>query len=177
MFFNFFLDTINLYLKPNFADKAIQLFVNTVYNSMTLPMEIFSSSFSLEIPPGFEFVIDKGNNNVETFDNDNAQMSPINSLTSTIFVKVKPGLIIYEQPAYFSSSEFVDKDISSNSFPIGSVIVPEGFRGIIWSNSNFTGNNLGLFEPIANFTGISVTTKQEFPASLDVEASKKTYFI
>ena len=175
---NSFLDAVNLYLKPGFADNPQQLFANE-YNSQSLPTEILSSPFSLEIPPGFEFIIDKGNNNVETFDKDNAELSPIDSLTSTISIKIKPGLIIYELPAYFSLSKFVDTvtEIPSNSFPVGSVLVPEGFRGIIWPKSNFTGNNLGLFEPIASFTGISIAGKQEVAASLDVDASKQTYFM
>ncbi|RIA86199.1 insulin-like growth factor binding protein [Glomus cerebriforme] len=165
-------NAVNLYLNPGFGDKPQQLFVNT-YNSQFLPSEIFSAPFSLEIPPGFEFIIDSGNNNVMKFDFDISLMSPINSLTSIITVKLKPGMIIYEYPDYFSASKFMEvgTQVPSNSI-IGSVLVSEGFRGVIWSNSNFTGNNLGLFEPIANFTGVSIATKQDFVASLDVSGTK-----
>jgi hypothetical protein len=100
-------------------------------------------------------------------------MSPISSLTSIVSVKLKPGMIIYEYPAYFSASEFIKVgDQNASSSIIGSVLIPEGLRGIIWSNSNFTGDNLGLFESIANFTGVSVATKQDFAASLDISSSK-----
>ncbi|RGB31212.1 hypothetical protein C1646_671070 [Rhizophagus diaphanus] len=165
-------NAVNLYLKTGFAGDSQQLFIND-YNSKFLPQEIFFSPFSLEIPPGFEFVIDSGNNNIKTFDNDISQMSPINSLTSIISVKLKPVMIIYEQPAYFSASKImkVGENTTSSSI-IGSVLIPEGLRGVIWSNPNFTGDNLGLFEPIANFTGISVASKQDFAASLDVSATK-----
>ncbi|GBB91359.1 hypothetical protein RclHR1_01860013 [Rhizophagus clarus] len=164
-------NAVNLYLSPRFAGNPQQLFVND-YNSQFLPTEIFSSPFSLEIPPGFEFIINSGNNNVQTFDSDVSQMSPISSLTSIISVKLKPGIVIYEYPAYFSASEFMEvgSQISSNSI-IGSVLIPENLRGVIWSNSNFTGDNLGLFESIANFTGTSVATKQDVAASLDISAT------
>ncbi|CAB4475167.1 hypothetical protein RhiirA5_393797 [Rhizophagus irregularis] len=165
-------NAVNLYLKSGFVGDSQQLFIND-YNSKFLPQEIFFSPFSLEIPPGFEFVIDSGNNNIKTFDNDVAQMSPINSLTSIISVKLKPGMIIYEQPAYFSASKFMKVgEKNTSSLIIGSVLIPEGLRGVIWSNPNFTGNNLGLFEPIANFTGVSVALKQDFAASLDISATK-----
>lgn len=100
-------------------------------------------------------------------------MSPINSLISIISVRLKPGMIIYEHPAYFSASKFMKVGFqNSSSSIIGSVLIPEGLRGVIWSNPNFTGDNLGLFESIANFTGVSVATKQDFAASLEISASK-----
>ena len=81
------------------------MLINT-YTSNNLPKSIFTSSFSLEIPPGFIFEIDSGKDNSITYDSDIAQADPISSLTSTITVKLKSGMVIYEQPGYFGNSKF-----------------------------------------------------------------------
>lgn len=162
---------VNLYTSKEFTGKQEKLLVNT-YTSKSLPAEIFSSAFSLEIPPGFEFIVNKSNNKVEIFESDIAQMSPIDSLDS-IIIRLKPGMIIYEEPAYFGASKFMKVGPSEllPTMNLGSALVSEGFRGVFWSNSNFTGNNIGLFESIANFTGAPVDAKQLSVASLDISAT------
>nr|CAG8490182.1 2472_t:CDS:2 [Entrophospora candida] len=146
------------------------------YTSKTLPTSIFQSPFSLEIPPGFLFEIDSGESDPIIYDSDIAQANPIKLLTSTIIVKLKSGMVIYEQPAYFGNSEFFESGASESTtqtkaIMIGSVLVPDGFRGVIWQSSNFSGTNLGLFEPVANFTGVSVATNQAPAGSFDVSSA------
>ncbi|CAG8484630.1 11958_t:CDS:2 [Ambispora gerdemannii] len=164
---------INLYTETLFTQKPTRLSLNT-YTSKNLPSSIFSSPFSIEIPPGFQFVVSRGINITKTYDSDMAQLDPIDGLTSTIEVKLKSGLVIYEQPAYFGVSKFIENGNSSNtttSMLIGSVMVPDGFRAILWQSSNFSGDNLGIYEPIANFTGIAAATSQTSAGSVDVSTA------
>ncbi|CAJ0912562.1 21990_t:CDS:2 [Entrophospora sp. SA101] len=55
-------NTINVYTNTLFRGNFTQLTVNT-YTPKDLPKEIFSSPFSLEIPPGLLFVAESDNNN------------------------------------------------------------------------------------------------------------------
>ncbi|CAG8488392.1 4836_t:CDS:2 [Ambispora leptoticha] len=169
-------DAINLYTGTLFSQNSTHLFLNT-YTSKNLPSSIFSSPFSIEIPPGFQFVVSRGVNVTTTYDSDVAQLDPIDGLTSTIVVSLKLGLVTYEQPAYFGESRFIGNGNSSEaqdgatSMLIGSVMVPDGFRAVLWQSSNFSGDNLGIYEPIANFTGIAVATAQTSAGSIDVSAA------
>ncbi|CAI2169143.1 15334_t:CDS:2 [Funneliformis geosporum] len=164
-------NAVNLYISKEFTGKPNKLLANN-YTSQTLPAEIFLSEFSLEIPPGFEFIVNKKNNKVEKFESDIAQMPPIDSLDS-IIIRLKAGIIMYEEPAYFGASKFMKAGPLEllPTMKIGSALVSEGFRGVFWPNSNFTGNNIGLFESIANFTGAPVDSKQLSIASLDISAT------
>ncbi|CAJ0828318.1 2106_t:CDS:10 [Entrophospora sp. SA101] len=171
-------NAVNIYINPLFSGNTTQLVVDQ-YTSKTLPTSIFKSPFSLEIPPGFLFEIDSGKSDPIIYDSDIAQADPIKSLTSTIIVKLKSGVVIYEQPAYFGNSEFFEVGASetttqTKAIMIGSVMVPDGFRGVVWQSSNFSGTNLGLFEPVANFTGVSVATNQAPAGSFDISSASCT---
>nr|CAG8567165.1 8669_t:CDS:2 [Entrophospora candida] len=81
-------NTINVYTNTLFRGNFTQLTVNT-YTSKDLPKEIFSSPFSLEIPPGLLFVTESDNNNKNPiiYSSDIAQVDAITSLNSKITVK------------------------------------------------------------------------------------------
>ncbi|CAG8475724.1 4639_t:CDS:10 [Diversispora eburnea] len=93
---------------------------------------------------------------------------------SIIIVKIKPGIIIYEQPTYFGESNFLEMGINyfnSSEQIIGSIMVPNEIRGVTWLTENFLGNNLGLFEPIPNFSGVNLTSKQISANDLSISSS------
>ncbi|CAH1761673.1 11631_t:CDS:2 [Entrophospora sp. SA101] len=81
-------NTINVYTNTLFRGNFTQLTVNT-YTPKDLPKEIFSSPFSLEIPPGLLFVAESDNNNKNSiiYSSDIAQVDAITSLNSKITVK------------------------------------------------------------------------------------------
>ncbi|CAG8756419.1 28200_t:CDS:2, partial [Racocetra persica] len=157
-------NAVNFYPSTLFLGNYTQLTVDT-YTSQKLPPSMFSSPFSIEIPPGFQFIVDRGNNNTITYTSDMANVSPINDKTATIMVKLKSGMIIYELANYFGPSEHFDVGtFVSTSKTVGSVMIPSNSRAI----SNFSGNNLGLFEPIHSFTGVLVDSSQVSFVSLDI---------
>ncbi|CAJ0748622.1 7785_t:CDS:10 [Entrophospora sp. SA101] len=130
--------------------------------------------------------------NVNSFDNSsNADTYYNSSLHSITMIDPSPPkdnnwsdnltelMVIYEQPAYFGNSEFFEVGASetttqTKAIMIGSVMVPDGFRGVVWQSSNFSGTNLGLFEPVANFTGVSVATNQAPAGSFDISSASCT---
>ncbi|CAG8628640.1 23176_t:CDS:2 [Cetraspora pellucida] len=158
-------NAVNFYPSTMFLDNYTQLTIDT-YTSQKLPSSIFSSPFSIEIPPGFQFIIDHGNNNSITYTSDMANLSPINDKTSTIIVELKPGIIIYELANYFGSSEYFNVGtLVSTPKNVGSVMVSLKSRAI----SNFSGNNLGLFEPVHSFTSVLVDSSSQVSfESLDI---------
>ncbi|KAG9303898.1 hypothetical protein G9A89_005808 [Geosiphon pyriformis] len=173
---------INVYTETAFTQRPTTLSIGS-YTQKTLPPAIFSSAFSLEIPPGFQFVISRGKKNLNSYDSDMAQTDPIGDLTATIEVKIKPGIVVYEQAAYFGQSQFFENGNSSsavdpsNPWLIGSVMIPDGFRGIMWSSTNFSGENFALYEPIANFTGVTVGTSQAEAGSIEISSVKIPVFV
>ncbi|RHZ87101.1 hypothetical protein Glove_40g11 [Diversispora epigaea] len=165
-------NAVNIYTKTLFLGNSSQLPVGT-YSSEKLPSSIFSSQFSLEVPPGFQFIIDNGNNNIKIYENDIAQFDAIGK-DLTITVKIKPGIIIYEQPTYFGESNFLEMGIdffNSSTQIIGSIMVPNEIRGVTWLTENFLGNNLGLFEPIPDFSGVNLTSKQISANDLSISSN------
>ncbi|RHZ81343.1 hypothetical protein Glove_121g84 [Diversispora epigaea] len=79
------------------VSDAIIVYSNTLFNgnnselrvgeftSQNLP-SIYSSQFSLEIPPGFKFIIKDNNNNKQDYTTDTAIVNPIINTDSKIFV-------------------------------------------------------------------------------------------
>ncbi|CAG8666017.1 12101_t:CDS:2, partial [Acaulospora morrowiae] len=152
-----FPDMVVIHSSPSFAGNYTKLNIGT-FTSSNLPRSIFSSPFSVEIPPGFELIINQNKNNSITYDGDMPQINAIGDLTSIITIKLKSGIVVYEEQLYFGASQFYDVGDSNSSVPtVGSVMVPKGFRGVVWSSSNFSGSNLGLFEPVPDFSGGSIS--------------------
>ncbi|CAG8468391.1 4547_t:CDS:2, partial [Scutellospora calospora] len=170
--FNVAPNAVNFYPSTLFAGNYVQLTTNT-YTFQNLPSSMFSSPFSIEVPPGFQFIINNGNNNSITYTSDMASLLPINDKTSTIIVKIMPGIIAYEYENYFGASEYynVGSQIPTSK-SVGSIMMPVDSRVIIWHSSNFSGNDFGLFEPIHSFSGVLTESSQFSLGSLDV--SKNT---
>ncbi|KAF0511014.1 growth factor receptor domain-containing protein [Gigaspora margarita] len=160
-------NAVNFYPSTLFMNNYTQLTMDT-YTFQKLPSSMFSSPFSIEIPPGFQFIIDHGNNNLITYNSDMANLPPINDKTSTIIIKIKPGMIIYERENYFGASEYFDVGtLVSTPQSVGSVMIPTNSRVI----SKFSGKNLALFEPIHSFTGVLTESNQISLGSLDISQS------
>ncbi|CAG8432925.1 6071_t:CDS:10 [Diversispora eburnea] len=147
-------NAIKIYANPSFSGNYTLLLVNN-YTSQDLPYSIFSSPFSIEIPTGFQFIIQRNNNNSSIYTSDLAFVDKINDLSTTIIIKLLPGMIVYEQPNYFGASKFYyGRHLISSK--IGSIMIDNDFRGVLWSNSNFSGSNTVFFEAIPNFFGNNV---------------------
>ncbi|CAG8698959.1 8525_t:CDS:2 [Dentiscutata erythropus] len=162
-----FKDAVNFYPNTLFMNNYTQLTMDT-YTSKKLPSSMFSSPFSVEIPPGFQFIIDHGNNNTITYNFDMASIPPINDLSSTIIVKIKPGMIIYERENYFGASEYFNVGtLVSTPKSVGSIMMATNSKAV----SNFSGNNLGLFEPIHSFMSVLADSSQISFGSLEISQS------
>jgi len=175
--------------------------LQSAYTSQSLPSSIFSAPFSLEIPPGFEFVVRPGNNASIVFSSDASQVDPISDLTTSFQVILKDGVIVYEQPAYFGVSWFLASgfgngsnnttssiyqnatnvvETTGNSFSfdsgVGSVMVKDGFKAVMWDTKSKNGDNFGLFETVANFEGVMIATARKDVQNADISAGR-FYFV
>ncbi|CAG8650975.1 1229_t:CDS:2, partial [Paraglomus occultum] len=186
--------SVALYSTSYFFSEPMNLLPST-YTSQTLPSSIFSAPFSLEIPPGFEFIVRPGNNVSIVFSSDTPQIDPISDLTTAFQVGLKDGVIVYEQPAYFGFSWFLSSGFGNgpnntvyqnatttfveptgNSFSfdtgVGSVMVKDGFKAVMWDTTSKNGDNFGLFETVANFEGVLIATARKNVQNADISAGR-----